>query len=68
MQSVDIDSRLQTIEEKINYILNIIYEIQKNCKKMDKHIDFVETIGGVFKNERNVKKNNEVIDTFDFGV
>ena len=47
MQSIDIESRLYTTEVKIDYVLNLLYEVQRYCFKMNGHIDFVESIGGV---------------------
>ena len=45
----DIDARLSMIEIKIDYVLNLLYKLQQSCSKMDMHIDFVESIGGVLK-------------------
>ena len=68
MQSADIDSRLKTLELMIDYVLNLLYGIQKSCLKMDKHVDFVETIGGVLRQGRNEVSRREVTDHYDPGV
>ena len=68
MDSVNIDARLKMLEVKVDYVLNLLYTIQKSCLKMDKHVDFVESIGGIIRYGRNEVVRNEVQDHYDPGV
>tara|TARA_Y100001958_G_C21126049_1_gene468763 strand:- start:10 stop:234 length:225 start_codon:yes stop_codon:yes gene_type:complete len=47
----DTDERLEEIERKIDYIINLLEnDIKKNCTKMGGHIDFVENVYDNVKN------------------
>jgi hypothetical protein len=44
-----IETKLETIETKLETILNILNNVQKDCSKMNEHIDFVDTIYNIVK-------------------
>ncbi len=57
MSNIDLNKRLDTMEEKIDnltnkldHIVNLIKNNKENCEKMGNHIDFVES---VYENVKN---------------
>jgi hypothetical protein len=47
---MDIDSRIDLLENKLDRILEILEKNTEDCKKMSSHIDFIETI---YENVKN---------------
>lgn len=47
---MDITSRIENIETKLDRIIDILEKNTEDCKKMSSHIDFIETIYDNVKN------------------
>ena len=63
----NLNTRIDKLEEKLNKIIEILEnDVKKDCKKMNSHIDFIETIYanvksplGYFFDKLNYFKGND---------
>ena len=67
MHTNEIDRRLEILEKKINYILDVVLVVKQTCFRMDRHIDFIESFG-VKNTKKNIREDASEEFYYDPGV